>query len=258
MMLSWTGARGRAYRCPPELGHEPDLDHLAALVTPRTKLLVINSPSNPTGAVYSRATVEALAAFAARHDLWLLSDECYDELVFDGEHVSPAFYDDDGRVITAFTFSKTYAMTGWRIGYATGSRELITNAAKVLESNTSCPPSVSQKAAEAALTGPREPIDAMRDSYRARRDAVVAQLSEAGLLTAVPHGAFYVMAGLGDSALDAREFALRLLREQAVAVAPGTAFGDTATRAVRISLASSFEDLTLGIERLVDLTRATA
>ncbi len=253
IMLSWTGTRGVFYPCPPENGFEPDLDALEKLITPRAKLLLINSPNNPTGAVYSRSTIERIIEIAQRHNLWLLSDECYDQILLDGAWTSPAaIVPDDPRIATVFTFSKTYAMTGWRMGYVAGSAELMDTVTKVLESNSSCVSTITQVAGEAALDGPQDCVAEMNAAYRRRRDAVVAILRDAELFIAEPKGAFYCMADISPSGLGARDFAFRLLRERGVAVAPGTAFGEVARDAVRISLASSDADLKEGVGRLAE------
>jgi len=251
MMLPWLGTRGIFYPCPPEYGFQPDLESLARLISPRTKILVVNSPNNPTGAVYPEATVAAMIDLAQSHNLWLLSDECYDQIVFDGSWTSPAkLAPDDDRIVTAFTFSKTYAMTGWRLGYIAGSVDLIDTATKVLESNSSCVSTITQVAAEAALTGPQDCVGEMVSAYRRRRDLVVDILKEAELLISEPTGAFYIMADVSLRGLPAREFSFALLREQGVSAAPGTAFGEVASEAVRISLASSEADLREGVGRL--------
>ena len=251
MMLPWLGTRGIFYPCPPESGFQPDLESLARLISPRTKILVVNSPNNPTGAVYPEATVAAMIDLAQSHNLWLLSDECYDQIVFDGSWPSPAkLAPDDDRIVTAFTFSKTYAMTGWRLGYIAGSVDLIDTATKVLESNSSCVSTITQVAAEAALTGPQDCVGEMVSAYRRRRDLVVDILKDAELLISEPTGAFYIMADVSLRGLPAREFSFALLREQGVSAAPGTAFGEVASEAVRISLASSEADLREGVGRL--------
>jgi len=253
MMLSWTGARGVFYPCPPSSGFQPDLAALASLITPKTKILVVNSPNNPTGAVYPLATMKAFVDLAQRHNVWLLSDECYDQIVLDGSSTSPAtLAPDDPRIATVFTFSKTYSMTGWRLGYLTGPAELVDTATKVLESNSSCVSTISQVAAEAALTGPQDCVAEMVNAYRRRRDLVVQILKDAELFIAEPTGAFYIMADVGPSGLPSRDFAFALLRERGVSVAPGTAFGQVAGDAVRISLASSDADLREGVGRLAE------
>ena len=251
MMLPRLGTRGIFYPCPPEYGFQPDLESLARLISPRTKILVVNSPNNPTGTVYPEATVAAMIALAQSHNLWLLSDECYDQIVLDGSWTSPAkLAPDDDRIVTAFTFSKTYAMTGWRLGYIAGSVDLIDTATKVLESNSSCVSTITQVAAEAALTGPQDCVGEMVSAYRRRRDLVVDILKDAELLISEPTGAFYIMADVSLRGLPAREFSFALLREQGVSAAPGTAFGEVASEAVRISLASSEADLREGVGRL--------
>jgi len=251
MMLPWLGARGVYYPCPPASGFQPDLEALEHLITPRTRILVVNSPNNPTGAVYPTATIGAMIQLAQRHNLWLLSDECYDQIVLDGTWTSPAHLaPDDPRIATAFTFSKTYSMTGWRLGYLTGSGELIDTMTKVLESNSSCVSTITQVAAEAALVGPQDCVTDMVTSYRRRRDLVVDILKEAELLIAEPSGAFYIMVDVSPAGLPSRDFAFTFLRERGVSVAPGTAFGEVAGGAVRISLASSDSDLRAGVGRL--------
>jgi len=253
MMLPWLGARPVFYPCPTSAGFLPDLDALASLVSARTKVLVVNSPNNPTGAVYPVATLTAMIELAQRHNLWLLSDECYDQILLDGTWTSPAgLAPDDSRIATVFTFSKTYSMTGWRLGYLAGSAELIDTATKVLESNSSCVSTISQVAAEAALTGPQDCVKEMVDAYRRRRDLVVGILEDAELLIAKPTGAFYIMADVSPAGLPSRDFAFALLRERGVSVAPGTAFGQVASEAVRISLASSDSDLREGVGRLAE------
>src|ERR1700736_1939016 len=253
LMLTWTAAKGVFYPCNAADGFQPDLDALERLITPRAKLLLINSPNNPTGAVYPKQTIERLVDLAQRHNLWLLSDECYDQIILDGSWTSPAHIaPDDPRIASVFTFSKSYSMTGWRIGYVAGSAELIDTATKVLESNSSCVSTISQVAAEAALDGPQDCVGEMVAAYRHRRDVVVDILREAGMLINEPTGAFYCMAEISRSRLPARDFDFRLLRERGVSVAPGTAFGDVAGGAVRISLASSDQDLREGVVRLAE------
>jgi aspartate/methionine/tyrosine aminotransferase len=254
-MAPSAGARCVFYPCPAEQGFLPDLDRLEALLTPRSRVLVVNSPNNPTGSVYPPATLRALGQLAERRGLWLLSDECYDQIVLQGEGVAPSLanFADPDRVISAFTFSKTYAMTGWRLGYACGTAPVVDAMVKVLEANSSCTSTISQKAGEAALDGPQDCVATMVAAYRRRRDLVVDLLQEAGLLLSTPTGAFYILADVSPSGLDSRAFALRLLDQRGVAVAPGSAFGEVAAGAVRISLASSDEHLREGVGRLCEM-----
>jgi aspartate/methionine/tyrosine aminotransferase len=255
MMLAWTHTRGVFYPCPPAAGFLPDIDGLRRVITPRTKVLLVNSPHNPTGVVYPRPVLEQLAEVAQRHNLWLISDECYDEIILDGSTQAMSGVLDDGRVISVMTFSKTYSMTGWRLGYAVASKDVITSITKVLESTSSNTSSITQVAGEAALDGPQDCVGEMVGAYRRRRDLVVDLLREAGLLLNVPTGAFYIMADVSPSGLPSREFAIRLLKERGVGVAPGTAFGDQARDAVRISLASSDVALREGVGRLAELVQ---
>jgi aspartate aminotransferase len=252
LMLAWAHGVLVPYPCPPSNQFLPDPDEIDRLVTPRTKMIIVNSPCNPTGAVFPRELLERLVDVAVRRNLYLLSDECYDEVILDGEHISPASFCTDGRVISAYTFSKTYAMTGWRVGYVVANQELSDTITKILESNSSCLPTICQKAAEAALDGPREPLGEMVKAYRERRDLCVGLLEEAGMLISRPQGAFYIMADIGRSGMNARDFAFDLVKSKKVAVAPGTAFGESAKHAVRISLASSPEDLSMGIARMIE------
>ena len=250
LMLAWANGVLVPYACPPENEFLPDPHEIERKVNARTKLIIINSPCNPTGAVFPLDLVESLVDMAVRRNVYLLSDECYDEVVFEGKHTSPASFCTDGRVISAFTFSKTYAMTGWRVGYVVASAKISESITKILESNSSCVPTICQKAAEAALDGPREPIREMVKAYRERRDLCVGLLEEAGMLISRPRGAFYIMADVSHAGIDSRKFAFDLVSSKRVAVAPGTAFGQSAGHAVRISLASSPEDLSQGIARI--------
>lgn len=256
-MAAMVHARPIQYPCPAENGFLPDLERLEGLISSRTRVLVVNSPHNPTGAVYPRAMLEALGALAERYGLWVISDECYDQIMLDGTSAADAFAHvvDDGRVASVYTFSKTYAMTGWRLGYLVADHSLVDSATKVLEGSSSCVSSLALAAAEAALEGPQDCVGEMVDAYRRRRDLVVDLLREAGLLLTVPQGAFYVIADVSPSGLASRDFALRLLKERQVAVAPGSAFGTTAAAGVRISLASSDSDLREGVGRICELVR---
>ena len=255
LMLATVHARATPYPCPPALGFLPDLDALEGLVTPRTKLLIVNSPNNPSGRVYPPALLRSLGEIAGRHGLWMVSDECYDQIVFDGMRVAPGLvhHADPERVTSCFTFSKSYAMTGWRLGYATGPAAVVDSMIKAIEGSASGTTTMVQKAAEAALDGPQDCVTEMVTAYQRRRDLAVDLLREAGLLTVIPEGAFYVLADVSPSGLGALELAKRLLAERQVGVAPGTAFGRVAAGAVRISLASSDADLREGIGRLCDL-----
>jgi aspartate aminotransferase len=230
-------------------GFEPAFDVLESRVSGRTKVLVVNTPGNPTGAVYSREVLKRLADFAARHDLWIISDECYDDLVFDGRHVSMGTVSDAERTISVFSFSKAYAMTGWRVGYLVAEAELASSIGKTQESVVLNAAAISQKAAEAALLGPQAHREEMRLFYRDRRDEAIGLLDEAGVDYVRPAGAFYLMVRLPPGT-DSRTFAVSLLETHRVAVTPGVGFGPSGEGMVRISLSTQSETLRLGLERL--------
>ena len=253
MMAAIVGATVVPYPLDPALGYEPDLDRLEALASdPAAKVLIVNSPSNPTGGVWRPETVARVLELAARHDLWVISDEVYEDIVFEGRHVSPAALDEDGRVVSVFSVSKTYAMTGWRIGYLVAPRDLATVIAKVQEPVIACPTAVAQKAAEAAISGPQDAVAQMRAAYRERRDLAVEVLRTNGLLVNTPHGAFYVLADVSRTGMDTYSFARRLVAECGVAVAPGETFGLAGAGLIRVSLAADQLTLVEGLGRLGD------
>lgn len=252
-ILSLAGGVSVLYPMAVENGFLPDVAALEALITPRTRMIILCNPGNPTGAVWPEETVKAIVELAARHDLYVLSDEIYEELVFEGSHVPAARFDDDHRVITVSGFSKTYAMTGWRLGWLIADPSLIVMINKMLEPLISCPSSVSQQAGIAALSGTQQPVAVMRDAYRKRRDLAAGILEPVGMLPVRPRGAFYAIADLRETGIGSRELALSLLREKRVASAPGDTFGKIlAGGFVRISLASSDEDVAEGCRRLIE------
>ena len=250
-MVRLLGGVAVFYPLRPEAGYLPDPAELEALVTPRTRALFVNTPSNPTGAVFPRALVEEIVAVAERHGIWLISDEVYDEMLLDDdlEHFSPARVDAE-RVVTVYSFSKIYAMTGWRVGYLAAPRRLSDALRKLQEPQVSCPSAISQKAAEAALLGPRDEIDAMIAAYRARRDRAWVALGRHGISAFRTQGTFYMLLDIGEQAEDSMAFALRLLDDHRVAVAPGAVHGPGGVGKVRISLAVEPEVVEEGIARI--------
>jgi aspartate aminotransferase len=240
------------YRLAPENGFLPDIAELERLVTPRTRAILVNSPSNPLGSTLSPELAEALCRFADAHDLWLISDECYDAITFDVPHVSPGAYDQQQRVISCYSFSKTYAMTGMRVGYLVAPSTVIETAAKLQEPLIACVNAPAQYAALAALEGPQDDVEVMRATYQQRRDAAMKLLDEAGVGYLKPSGAFYMWIDVRDRCRgDVDEWALALLRDRRVAVAPGTTFGPMGQGWVRISLATDTNDLLDGLRHIV-------
>lgn len=230
-----------------------DVDELASLVTPRTRLLIINSPANPTGGVLTRGDLEAIAALAIRHDLWVLADEIYGRILYDGaEHVSIASLPGMAeRTIVLDGFSKTFAMTGWRLGYAIVPPSLVGTYGQLIINTVSCASTFAQIGAVAALTGPQDDVDAMVVELRARRDLIVAGLNEIpGIRCATPVGAFYVFPDVYGTGLSGAELAERLLHEAGVCVLAGTAFGGHGGDHIRISYATSRANLTEALGRI--------
>jgi aspartate/methionine/tyrosine aminotransferase len=233
-------------------GFLPDLDRLGATVTPRTKVLFVNTPANPTGAVYPAALMEGLVELCCKHDLWLLSDEVYDELILEDGlgHTAAAQFDGDGRVVTVYSFSKVYAMTGWRVGYAVAPRGLAATLRKLQEPLVSCPSTISQKAAEAALTGPRRPFDEMLAVYKRRREVALAATATAGITAVRSQGTLYMLLDISAWRGSSMDFALSLLEQRGVSVAPGSVFGPAGEGWLRISLAADDAAITEGIKRI--------
>lgn len=229
-----------------------DLDELRALVTDRTRLLVLNSPANPTGGLLTRDDLAAIATIAVDHDLWVLTDEIYGRMVHDGEHVSIASLPGmRERTVVLDGFSKTYAMTGWRLGYGLLPPSLIEPFGKLAINTISCAPTFNQLGAVAALRGPQDGVDEMVREFRARRDLVVDGLNAIpGMSCPRPAGAFYAFPNVSGTGLSGREFHERLLTEADVCVLPGTAFGTFADDHIRISYVTGRDELMEAIERI--------
>lgn len=227
----------------------PDIDTLNRLITPRTRAIVLNFPANPTGALLPHRLVEAVVAWAIQRDLWIISDEVYDQIVFDGHPESPAQLAPE-RTLSVYSFSKTYAMTGWRLGYLAGPPDAIASLTRVAMGLWSSVSEPLQYAGLAALEGPQTAVQQMCARYRERRQQALASLDAHHVMTTRPQGAFYLLVDISQAHMDARTFALHLLQDQGVAVAPGSAFGRVAAQAVRVSLASDDKVLEQGLERL--------
>ena len=230
-----------------------DVDELASLITPRTKLLVINSPANPTGGVLTPNDIKRIGELALRHDIVVLADEIYARILYDGaEHLSIASLPGMAeRTIVLDGFSKTFAMTGWRLGYAIVPPSLIQMYGQLVINTISCAPTFAQIGAVEALRGPQGPMDDMVAEFRARRDLVVDGLNGIpGIRCLSPKGAFYAFPDISGTGLSGKELADRLLLESDVCVLAGTAFGGIATNHIRISYANSRENLSKALERI--------
>ena len=217
---------------------------LRAAWQPGCKLLVLNLPCNPTGGTCSRAQIEAIAKFAVEKDLLVLSDEIYSELTFEGGHVSIAGLPGmKERVIFLHGFSKAFAMTGWRIGYACGPAALIEAMMKVHQYSMMCASIISQEGAIEALQRGEDAMKAMRDQYHRRRDFIVRRFNEIGLKCHLPRGSFYAFPSVAVSGMSEKEFAVGLLQAERVAMVPGTAFGANGAGFCRACFATSYEQL---------------
>jgi aminotransferase len=224
---------------------------LRAAWQPGCKVLILNFPTNPTGGTADRAKLEAIAAFAVEKDLLVASDEIYSELTYDGDHVSIASLPGmRERTVFLHGFSKAFAMTGFRIGYACGPAAVIDGMLKVHQYAIMCAPIVSQEAAVEALRNGRDAMLHMRDKYRERRDFIVRRLNELGLPCHLPRAAFYAFPRVDVTGLDSMAFAQGLLRDQKVAIVPGTAFGQAGAGFCRASFSTSFERIHEAMERM--------
>jgi len=226
-------------------------------MTPRTKMLIMNSPGNPTGSVYTREELEAIVNVAAEEDIYVLSDEIYEKLVYDdAKHVSIGSLSKEAYdlTITVNGFSKSYAMTGWRLGYL-AAPDAVSRAVDSIQSHTSSNPcSFSQYGALAALKGDQQPLADMREEFEMRRNYMFDRISKISNVTAVkPQGAFYILVNISQLGLSSQNFADRLLSKANVAVVPGAAFGDD--RTIRFSYATSLDVIKKGLDRFQDFCR---
>jgi aspartate/methionine/tyrosine aminotransferase len=246
-------AEARAVEVPCGEEYRLDEEELKARVSDRTRMILIGSPNNPTGGVLTEGEVKAVVDVAEDHDLLILSDEVYDRLVYGGfKPVSPASLENGrDRSIVINGFSKAYAMTGWRLGYAYACGEIIDSMTRIQQSTTTCPVSFVQKAGIAALRGPQEPVKRMVEEYDRRRRFVVDGLNEIeGVRCVEPRGAFYVFPDISEYGMPSSEFSLRLLEEMGVSTTPGSVFGDCGEGHIRVSYASSIRVLSEAIERI--------
>ena len=250
-MVHLAGGRPVPVRADEATGFELTPESVAQAITPRTKAVIINSPSNPAGAVFSKATIRGLCDLVTDHDLFLISDEIYEKILYEGTHFSPASFDGMfDRTITVNGFSKTYSMTGWRLGWLCAEKSLVKQLVKVQEHTITHAPSFIQVAGTAALQGPSSVVTAMVEEFRARRGLMMEEFHGLpGFHVARPAGAFYFFSRY-DFDLTSDEFAERLLTEARVAVTPGSAFGAAGERHLRFSYACSRDDVREGMARV--------
>ena len=257
MIAHLLGARVLPYPLVAEGDFLPRIEDLERLVTPRTRAILVNSPSNPLGTVLPRELARTLLEFARKHGLWFIADEVYDELVFDDTFVSVgSVADPEDRLVSVYSFSKVYAMTGWRVGYLVAPPDLATILTGMQEPIVSCVNTPTQMAALAALNGPQQVVGEMRNAYKERRDELLEVLDLGDLPSSRPSGAFYVWTDISAAGMPSMDLARSLIETEHVAVAPGSAFGELGEGYVRLSLASSKEDLLEGASRLVEFVQS--
>ncbi len=240
-------------RVNAENGFTFNPDDLERAITPQTKGFLINSPANPTGGIAEKKILQKLAEIAIRHDLYVISDEVYSAIVYEDKKITsiatiPGMKE---RTVIINSFSKTYAMTGWRVGYAVGPQHLISQMVKLQENVAACVNSAAQYGALAALTGTQEPLSEMLKTYAERRTYVLDAFSKIkGLTCFIPQGAFYAFVDVSATGMDAETFAKDLLQKARVIVVPGSAFGSYGANFIRLSFATSLENIKQGLQRI--------
>jgi aspartate/methionine/tyrosine aminotransferase len=251
-MINYVGAKAVPIRLREELEFRLDVDELASLINDRTKLIILNSPQNPTGGVLTKDDIAAIARAIGDHNIMVLSDEIYSQLIFEGEHHSIMSIDGmKERTILLDGFSKTYAMTGWRMGYGVMRADLATHISRLMTNSNSCTASFTQVAGIEALRGSQDVVDAMRAKFEKRRDVMVAGLNKIkGFSCRVPHGAFYVFPNITKTGWPSKKLADALLDDTGVAALSGTAFGDFGEGYLRFSVANSIENIEKALDRI--------
>ena len=259
-VANFLGARSVPYVLREERGFDLDLKELESRINSRTKLLIFNSPHNPTGAVLSPETIEGIAALARKHSFWILADEIYAQTLYDGKHVSIASLPGMAeRTIVLDGFSKTYAMTGWRLGFGIMNPELAVHVARLQTNSNSCTATFTQKAGMAALSGPQAEVEAMVAEFRIRRDAIVQGLNALpGIRALMPQGAFYVFPNIRGTGMTSKQLADLLLEEAGVACLAGTAFGAHGEGYLRFSYANSLQNIQAALQQIGDFLSVRA
>ncbi len=256
-MIHFVGGHPVPLRLRMENEFRVDVEELAQLITPRTRMLILNSPANPTGGVLTREDLAAIAELCLKHDLVVLSDEIYSRILYEGEHLSIASFPGmRERTIILDGFSKTYAMTGWRLGYGVMPEPLAEAVTRLMINSNSCTAAFTQMAGIAALTGPQDDVDRMVAAFRERREVMVEGLNRIpGFRCLKPRGAFYAFPNIEGTGMSSRELASYLLEEAGVAVLSGTAFGEYGEGFLRLSFANSVENIRKALERVEKAVR---
>ena len=255
--INWSGATAVPLPITEETDFAFSASDLAERLTPRTRMVILNTPANPTGGALDRTLMAQIAEVLAGHDCWILTDEVYSELLYEGVHDSIASHDLLDRTILLDGFSKTYAMTGWRLGYAAVPQPLIEPLSRFLINSVACTAPAVQLAGVAALTGPRDEIEAMIAEFVRRREVLVEGLNALpGFSCVMPHGAFYAFPNVTGTGLDERELARRFLDEAGVAVLAGSDFGSYGAGHIRLSYANSLENIEAALQQMAGLLEA--
>jgi aspartate aminotransferase len=253
-MINYVGAKAVPIRLCEELDFRLDVDELGGLINDRTKLIILNSPQNPTGGVLEEKDIDAIARAVGDRNIMVLSDEIYSRLIFEGEHHSIMSIEGmKERTVLLDGFSKTYAMTGWRMGYGVMRADLAAHIARLMTNSSSCTASFSQIAGIEALRGPQESVDAMRAEFQKRRDVMVAGLNKIkGFSCRLPKGAFYVFPNITETGWPSKKLADALLNDAGIAGLSGTAFGNFGEGYLRFSVANSIENIEKALDRVND------
>lgn len=251
-MTDFIGAKRVPLRLLEERGFRFEVQDFLSKVSPKTRLIVINSPQNPTGSVLTKSDLEVVAEVAVERGLWVLSDEVYNRIIYEGESLSIASLPGmQRRTIILNSFSKSYAMTGWRLGFGIMPPELASHIIRLVINSNSCTPPFIQRAGIEALKGPQEAVTRMVAAFRERREVIVEGLNSIeGLRTVKPQGAFYIFPNIEGVGMGSGEFADYLLKEAGVAVLPGTAFGEYGEGFIRISYANSLGNIRKALDRI--------
>ena len=256
-MINYVGAKPVPIRLREELDFRLDVGELTSLITDRTKLIIVNSPQNPTGGVLEKKDIDAIARAIGDRNIMILSDEIYSRLIFEGEHHSIMSVDGmKKRTILLDGFSKTYAMTGWRMGYGVMRVDLATHVSRLMTNSSSCTASFTQVAGIEALRGSQKSVDHMRNEFKKRRDVMVAGLNKIkGFSCRLPHGAFYVFPNIAETGWPSKKLADALLEDSGVAGLSGTAFGEFGEGYLRFSVANSIENIEKALDRVDTWTK---